>query len=65
VLKSLSNNWKLKDHEEGCEVVFDVNFEFRNIYHSTAAQLFFQEVHSRMLKAFLERAQQKHKEGKD
>lgn len=60
VLKSLSNSWTLTDHEEGCEVSFDVQFEFRNIYHSTAAQMFFKEVHSRMLRAFLERAQEKH-----
>ena len=60
ILKSLSNDWTLADHADGCEVTFDVAFEFRNAMHAAAAKLFFQEVHSRMLSAFLKRANALH-----
>ena len=64
ILKSLSNDWKLEDHNDGTLVTFDVAFEFKNAMHSAAAKLFFQEVHSRLLNAFLKRAEQLERQGK-
>lgn len=60
ILKSLTNDWHLQPSLQGggSIVTFQVAFEFRNAVHATAAKFFFQEVHSRMLDAFLKRAQQ-------
>ena len=73
LLKQLSTVWTFEDaqdrpedvvmreaREEGkpcCLVTFDVSFQFRNSLHSEVAQLFFKEVHKRMLSAFLARAE--------
>lgn len=62
LLKCLNNNWKLEDAGERngrkhCKITFDVSFEFRNQIMSYAAQVAFQEVHQRLLSAFLQRAE--------
>lgn len=66
LLKTLSNDWHLSDvpgEPSKTLVKFDVEFQFRSQLHAVAAKLFFQEVHSRMLAAFLERAAQLQKSG--
>ncbi len=64
ILKALSNDWHLEEtgEENKTLVKFDVVFEFRSSLHTAAAKLFFEEVHRRMLAAFLERAAQLEKQ---
>lgn len=58
ILKTLSNEWLLEETGPSETLVkFDVLFEFRSSLHTAAAKLFFEEVHRRMLAAFLARAQ--------
>lgn len=55
--KYLISNWKFADTQDGCEVQFDVDFEFRNLLLQKAAGLFFFEAMQRIVKAFETRAQ--------
>lgn len=57
LLKTLSNYWLLQPiNDSSCKVDFDVAFEFKNQIHTSAAKMFFHEVHVRMFGAFLQRA---------
>lgn len=55
--KYMISNWRFKDIEGGCEVQFDVDFEFKNMLLQKAAGLFFYEAMQRIVKAFEGRAQ--------
>jgi len=55
--KYMISNWRFKDIESGCEVQFDVDFEFKNMLLQKAAGLFFYEAMQRIVKAFEARAQ--------
>jgi len=54
--KYMISNWRFKDIEGGCEVQFDVDFEFKNMLLQKAAGLFFYEAMQRIVRAFEARA---------
>ena len=54
--KHLESTWLFKDVEGGCEVTFDVDFEFRNRLLQGAAGMFFNEAMQRVVRAFERRA---------
>lgn len=54
--KYLRSNWVFVDTETGCDVSFDVDFEFKNIILQKAAGLFFYEAMQRIVRAFETRA---------
>ncbi len=55
--KYMISNWHFSEAEGGCEVYFDVDFEFRNIILQKAGGLFFYEAMQRIVKAFEKRAE--------
>jgi coenzyme Q-binding protein COQ10 len=56
--KHMNSTWVFRDREEGgCEVSFDVDFEFRNRLLQGAAGLFFHEAMQRIVRAFEARAE--------
>ena len=52
----LESRWRFRDVAEGCEVSFDVDFEFRNRILQGAAGMFFYEAMQRIVRAFERRA---------
>jgi coenzyme Q-binding protein COQ10 len=55
--KHLISHWRFRDVESGgCEVAFDVDFEFRNRILQGAAGLFFHEAMTRIVQAYEDRA---------
>lgn len=50
--------WRFRDLDGGCEVHFDVDFEFRNRVLQAAAGVFFHDAMLRIVRAFERRAQQ-------
>ena len=54
--KHLNSTWRFIDVPEGCEVGFEVDFEFRNRLLQGAAGMFFNEAMSRVVRAFETRA---------
>ncbi len=48
--------WKFKPSPPGCEITFDVDFEFRNKVLGAAAGLFFEDAMQRIVRAFERRA---------
>jgi coenzyme Q-binding protein COQ10 len=52
----LESTWQFRDVEKGCEVHFEVDFEFRNRLLQGAAGLFFNEAMQRVVRAFERRA---------
>lgn len=52
----LVSHWAFADVEGGCEVAFNVDFEFKNRILRGAAGLFFHEAMTRIVRAFEERA---------
>ena len=56
--RHLQSTWTFRDVEGGCEVHFEVDFEFRNILLQKAAGLFFFEAMQRIVRAFETRARQ-------
>lgn len=56
--KHMKSNWAFTQAENGCDVFFFVDFEFRNKLLQKAAGLFFYEAMQRIVRAFEERAQQ-------
>lgn len=52
----MESTWGFADVEGGCEVSFDVDFEFRNALLQGAAGLFFNEAMQRIVRAFERRA---------
>ncbi|MDG4648790.1 type II toxin-antitoxin system RatA family toxin [Roseibacterium sp. SDUM158017] len=62
--RHMRSTWVFRDVDEGgCEVSFDVDFEFRNRLLQGAAGLFFHEAMQRIVRAFEARADELH--GKD
>jgi coenzyme Q-binding protein COQ10 len=56
-LKHLTNHWRFSEAEDGgCVIDFSVEFEFQNKMLQGLAQVFFQEVITRMVGAFEARA---------
>lgn len=55
-MKHLINEWKFLPHEQGCEVDFFVEFEFRSIVLQKAIGALFTEAVKRMVAAFEARA---------
>jgi coenzyme Q-binding protein COQ10 len=60
--KYMKSNWKFSDVEDGVEVSFFVDFEFRNRLLQGAASMFFFEAMQRIVRAFEARAQDLHGE---
>lgn len=56
--KYLNSTWVFRDAPEGCEVAFDVSFEFRNRLLQGAAGMFFNEAMAQVVRAFEKRAKQ-------
>ncbi|MEQ3626903.1 MAG: type II toxin-antitoxin system RatA family toxin [Celeribacter sp.] len=54
----MESTWGFKDIEGGCEVSFNVDFEFRNALLQGAAGLFFNEAMQRIVRAFERRAKE-------
>lgn len=54
--KHMISNWQFRDVEEGVEVSFFVDFEFRNRLLQGAAGMFFYEAMQRIVRAFERRA---------
>jgi len=54
--KHLNSVWRFADHPTGCEVAFEVDFEFRNKLLQGAAGMFFNEAMARVVHAFETRA---------
>ncbi len=56
--RHLESTWRFKDVEGGCEVSFDVDFEFKNRILQGAAGMFFNEAMQRIVRSFERRAAQ-------
>ncbi|MFT4701890.1 MAG: coenzyme Q-binding protein COQ10 [Yoonia sp.] len=54
--KYLKSTWRFRDVDGGCEVAFDVDFEFRNRLLQGAAGIFFNEAMQRIVRSFERRA---------
>ena len=54
--KHMLSTWHFRDLDQGCEVSFDVDFEFRNRLLQGAAGMFFNEAMQRVVRAFERRA---------
>ena len=54
--KYMKSDWQFTDAEDGCDVSFHVDFEFRNAILQKAAGLFFFEAMQRIVRAFETRA---------
>ena len=52
----LKSSWRFAEAEDGCDVSFFVDFEFRNVILQKAAGLFFYEAMQRIVRAFEARA---------
>lgn len=58
--KHMISNWEFREHPDGCEVRFRVDFEFRNRILQGAAGVFFTEAMQRIVRAFETRAKTIH-----
>jgi len=58
--KHLISTWRFRDTDAGCEVAFEVDFEFKNRLLQGAAGLFFYEAMQRIVRAFEARAEALH-----
>lgn len=54
--KHLDSTWRFRDVDGGCEVSFEVDFEFKSKLLQGAAGMFFNEAMQRVVRAFEERA---------
>ncbi|MCG3266220.1 type II toxin-antitoxin system RatA family toxin [Yoonia sp. I 8.24] len=54
--KHLESQWVFRDVDGGCEVSFEVDFEFKNRLLQGAAGMFFNEAMQRVVRAFEHRA---------
>lgn len=54
--KHLDSIWRFRDVVGGCEVSFEVDFEFKNKLLQGAAGMFFNEAMQRVVRAFEDRA---------
>ena len=58
-LKDLETIWEFKNLKKNkSKILFKVKFEFKNFFHQKIAELFFPLVESKMIKSFIERADQ-------
>ena len=57
-LKHLHNKWTFKDHKEGTEIYFDVDFEIKNKFLNILMSTSFQYGLDKIADAFQERANQ-------
>jgi coenzyme Q-binding protein COQ10 len=57
-LKHLDNKWKFKDHKEGTEIYFDVDFEIKNKFLNILMTTSFQYGLDKIADAFQKRANQ-------
>lgn len=55
--KFLESTWRFEDHGEGCNVHFEVDFEFKNRILQGAAGMFFNQAMQSVVRAFERRAQ--------
>ena len=55
-MKYLTNAWEFRDHPEGCEIQFYVEFEFRSKVLQSLIGVLFHEAVRRMVGAFYARA---------
>ena len=58
--KHMISSWQFAPKEAGCEVQFDVDFEFKNRLLQGAAGMFFHEAMTRIVRAFETRAAELH-----
>ena len=56
----MESSWRFRDVPGGCEVNFEVDFEFRNRLLQGAAGMFFNEAMQRIVRAFERRAAELH-----
>jgi coenzyme Q-binding protein COQ10 len=54
--KHLESTWTFKDLDDGCEVAFEVDFEFKNRLLQGAAGMFFNEAMNMVVRSFERRA---------
>lgn len=54
--KYMRSHWEFRDHPEGCEIEFFVDFEFKNIVLQKLIGVVFNEAMHRIVKAFEDRA---------
>ena len=58
-LKDLHTNWKfVKIKRNKTKIIFIVGFEFKNFFHQKLAELFFPLIEDKMIKSFIDRADQ-------
>jgi coenzyme Q-binding protein COQ10 len=58
-LKDLATIWEFKKLKKNkSKILFKVKFEFKNFFHQKIAELFFPLVENKMIKSFIERADQ-------
>lgn len=56
--KHLESTWQFREAEGGCEVSFEVDFEFKNRLLQGAAGMFFNEAMQRVVRSFEARAKE-------
>ena len=54
--KHLKNSWVFREHSEGCEIDFFVEFEFKSPLFQSVVETLFSEAVKRMVRAFETRA---------
>ena len=56
-LKDLTTNWKFEEiNSSSSKIIFNVNFEFKNIIHQKVAETFYPLIENKMINSFKERA---------
>ena len=56
-LKDLSTNWKFEEiNNNKSKIIFNVNFEFKNLIHQKVAETFYPLIENKMINSFKERA---------
>lgn len=61
--KYLESTWRFEDKGEGCDVHFEVDFEFKNRLLQGAAGMFFNQAMQTIVRAFERRAEALYKNG--
>ena len=56
-LKDLTTNWKFeKINSSSSKIIFNVNFEFKNMIHQKVAEKFYPVIENKMINSFKDRA---------
>ena len=50
--KHMESTWQFRDNDTGCDVTFDVDFEFKSRILGGAASMFFNDAMQRIVRAF-------------